>query len=348
MPATLKHQELMEIRVSKMNGCDYCLNLHTADARKRGETEQRIDCLRRNLVLKKINVYHYDAFSKTPDKGNPAGVVLCGDELTDKEMQEIAFQVGFNETAFQVKSEVADIRIRYFTPGHETNLCGHATMATVYAVITKGLLGNKTDFTIETKAGVLPISVKTTAQSEILITMKQAPPEFQEFNGSKRDLAHSLGLEENDLHENLPILYGSTGAWTLLVPIKELAAFEKMIPNTKQFPAILEEMPKASVHPFCMQTYDRDAHMHARHFSSPHSGTIEDAITGTASGVMGAFYATYIENNFKEALNLIVEQGHEMNKDGRVMVQVVKNENNFDIQITGNAVYVKEFDVVLD
>lgn len=48
-------------------------------------------------------------------------------------------------------------------------------------------------------------------------------------------------------------------------------------------------MPKASVHPFCMKTYDRDADMHARHFSSPYSGTIEDAVTGTASGVMGAF-----------------------------------------------------------
>ncbi|WP_190238699.1 PhzF family phenazine biosynthesis protein, partial [Salipaludibacillus neizhouensis] len=45
--------------------------------------------------MKSITVYHYDAFSKEPDKGNPAGVVLNGDELTDLEMQEIAYKVGF-------------------------------------------------------------------------------------------------------------------------------------------------------------------------------------------------------------------------------------------------------------
>ena len=85
-------------------------------------------------------------------------------------------------------------------------------------------------------------------------------------------------------------------------------------------------MPKSSIHPFCLETHDTNADMHARHFSSPFSGTMEDAVTGTASGVMGAFYAKYIKyNNFKEPLNLIVEQGHEIKKDGRVMVQISKS-----------------------
>jgi PhzF family phenazine biosynthesis protein len=53
---------------------------------------------------------------------------------------------------------------------------------------------------------------------------------------------------------------------------------------------VLKEMPGASVHPFCFETYDPNAHMHARHFSSPFSGTIEDPVTGTASGVMGAYW----------------------------------------------------------
>lgn len=63
--------------------------------------------------MKSITVYHYDAFSKEPNKGNPAGVVLSGDQLTDAEMQEIAFKVGFNETAFPVASEAADLKIRF-------------------------------------------------------------------------------------------------------------------------------------------------------------------------------------------------------------------------------------------
>ncbi|MFS0638742.1 PhzF family phenazine biosynthesis protein [Mesobacillus foraminis] len=298
--------------------------------------------------MKTITVYHYDAFSREPHMGNPAGVVLNGDELTDAEMQETAFKVGFNETAFPVKSDVADLRIRFFTPGHEMNLCGHATMATVYALKSKGLLGEKTELTIETNAGILPISINTAVDGEILITMKQAPPEFKEYTGSKEDLANSIGLKESDLHADLPILYGSTGTWTLLIPIKELNAFQKMKPNNKQFPEILKEMPNSSVHPFCLETYDPNADMHARHFSSPYSGTIEDAVTGTASGVMGAFYAKYINNSFIGHLNLIVEQGQEIEKDGRVAVQVSKISESVDIRIIGNAVYVKEFQVLLE
>ncbi|MBP1971513.1 PhzF family phenazine biosynthesis protein [Virgibacillus natechei] len=205
----------------------------------------------------------------------------------------------------------------------------------------------KKDLTIETRAGILPITINSTSEKEISITMNQASPKFAEFKGSKRDLANSIGLEETDIEDNLPILYGSTGTWTLLIPIKNIDAFKKMKPNNKDFPAILKEMPKSSVHPFCTETYDSDADMHARHFSSPYSGTVEDAVTGTASGVMGSFYAKYISNNFKESLTLLVEQGHEIEKDGRVEVQVSKTGESYDVQITGNAVRVKDFDIIL-
>ncbi|KQS46070.1 MULTISPECIES: carboxymuconolactone decarboxylase family protein [Flavobacterium] len=36
------HKELIKIRASQINGCAYCINMHTRDARKMGETEQRI------------------------------------------------------------------------------------------------------------------------------------------------------------------------------------------------------------------------------------------------------------------------------------------------------------------
>jgi PhzF family phenazine biosynthesis protein len=77
--------------------------------------------------MRAITVHHYDAFSNKPNMGNPAGIVYEGDSLSEGEMQRIALKVGFNETAFPLKSDKADLRIRYFTPGHELNLCGHAT-----------------------------------------------------------------------------------------------------------------------------------------------------------------------------------------------------------------------------
>ncbi|CAH0233505.1 putative isomerase YddE [Peribacillus sp. Bi96] len=294
--------------------------------------------------MKMVRVFHYDAFSNKPNKGNPAGVVLDTDGLTEKEMQDIAKKVGFNETSFPIKSDIADLRIRYFTPGHEMNLCGHATMATIHALKTRGLL-DKNELKIETGAGILPIKIDTTAEQELYITMKQATPQFEAFSGDKGDLASSLGLDIEDLDAELPILYGSTGLWTLLVPIKERKAFKKMKANNNLFPQILKEMPRASVHPFCLETDDQDAHMHARHFSSPFSGTLEDPVTGTASGVMGAYYAKYKKGDLENELNLLIEQGNEIGKDGRVHVTVTKNHDTYDIEIRGNAVYVKEFEV---
>lgn len=294
--------------------------------------------------MKMVRVFHYDAFSSKPNKGNPAGVVLDADGLTEKEMQDIALKVGFNETSFPMESEIADLRIRYFTPGHEMNLCGHATMAAIHALKTRGLL-DKDELMIETGAGILPIKIHTTADQELYITLKQATPTFEEFSGDKRDLASSLGLDIEDLEAELPIIYGSTGLWTLLIPINDLNAFKKMKANNKLFPQILKEMPRASVHPFCLETYDQDAQMHARHFSSPFSGTLEDPVTGTASGVMGAYYAKYIKDDRENELHLLIEQGNEIGKDGRVRVTATKTHDNYDIEITGNAVYVNEFDV---
>lgn len=294
-----------------------------------------------------VTVYHYDAFSTIPNKGNPAGVVVEGDSYSDDEMQAIAKQVGFNETAFALKSERADLRIRYFTPGHEVNLCGHATMATIYALKTKGLLENKRFFTIETKAGILPIEITEQKSGDIYMTMQHAAPQFVAFNGSKVELAQSIGLPEEAIHPELPIVYGSTGLWTLLIPIKNLEFFKAMAPQSAKFPTILKEMPKASLHPFCLEAFDKNANMHARHFSSPYSGTIEDITTGTASGVMGAYNATYIEQQTQSEKTLIVEQGQELEKDGRVHVHVKNDNGKLTISITGTAVYVKELDIPL-
>ena len=297
--------------------------------------------------MKNINVFHYDAFTNKQNMGNPAGIVLDADGLTEEEMQRIAEKVGFNGTSFVLYSEVADIRMRYFTPGFEMDLCGHGTVGTIYALRERGLLEEKTNLTIETKAGVLPIQIGVNEKGETFIKMRQAVPKFKDFTGSKEELAHSIGLNVNDLDVSLPIVYGSTGNWTVIVPIKNLDACERMKPNTDAFPSVLKEIPNASIHPVCLETYDEKVQMHGRHFSSAYAGTIEDPVTGTASGVMGAYYATYLDKNFDHELELIVEQGQEINKDGRVTVYVTKHveNDNLQIDIAGTAVYVKEFEI---
>ncbi|BCC30484.1 PhzF family phenazine biosynthesis protein [Bacillus cereus] len=299
--------------------------------------------------MKTINVFHYDAFTNKPNMGNPAGIVLDADGLTEEEMQRIAEKVGFNETSFVLSSEVADIIMRYFTHGYEMDLCGHGTVGTIYALRERGLLEEKASLTIETKAGILPIQIGVNENGETFIKMRQTAPQFKDFVGSKEELAHSIGLEVNDLDVSLPIVYGSTGNWTVIVPVKNLDVCERMKPNNEVFPSVLKEIPNASIHPICLETYDEKVHMHGRHFSSAYAGTIEDPVTGTASGVMGAYYATYVEKDFDHEMELIVEQGQEIHKDGRVTVYVTKDveSEKLQIDIAGTAVYVKEFEVLI-
>src|SRR5262249_7892827 len=85
-------------------------------------------------------VLHVDAFAGRPGMGNPARVLLDADDLPEARMQAIARAVGFNETAFVLPSTRADLRLRYFTPGHEVDLCGHATIATFVLLHQRGRL----------------------------------------------------------------------------------------------------------------------------------------------------------------------------------------------------------------
>ncbi len=295
--------------------------------------------------MRNVEVFHYDAFSQYPNKGNPAGVVLDTHQLSDSDMQSIAYQVGFNETVFVVESQKSDLRLRYFTPGHEINLCGHATMASLYCLKTRGILGEVSSINIETNIGILPIHFSLNKDNQIVIRMKQDKPQFIEFNGDRERLAFSMGLTAMEIDEDLPIVYGSTGAWTLLIPIKNIESFNKMKPINTLFPEILTELPKASIHPFCLQTLDSKSFMHARHFSSPFSGTIEDPVTGTASGVMGAYYLNYVDRNL-HSIHFDVEQGQEVGRDGRVNVEVYRTElDSMDVFISGTAVYVKDLNI---
>jgi len=284
-------------------------------------------------------VKQYDVFTMIPGKGNPAGVVFEKEGLTDQEMQNMAQAAGFNETAFILPSKKADYRFRFFTPGHEMALCGHGTIACVQSLVDMGLIADG-PITIETNAGVLPISVTMTGE-KILITMQQAAPKFVPWIGDTEGLMASIGLTVDDLDAEHPIVYGSTGIWTLLIPIKDLQRFAAMRPDNQQFPRLLTDMPRASVHPFTIEVREEKAMMHGRHFSSPYSGTIEDPVTGTASGVMGAYYKTYIQPDLPTPACLPIEQGHEIGKDGMVYVHVTEAPA-LSIKISGTAVFAKD------
>lgn len=82
----------------------------------------------------KINYYVVDAFTSEVFKGNPAGVCVLDENISDKQMQSIASENNLSETAFVCKIDNGLYNLRWFTPGFEIDLCGHATLATAYVV----------------------------------------------------------------------------------------------------------------------------------------------------------------------------------------------------------------------
>jgi PhzF family phenazine biosynthesis protein len=81
-----------------------------------------------------MKYYVVDAFAEKVFEGNPAGVCVMDQWLPDELMQKIAIENNLSETAFAVKEEKG-YHLRWFTPGGEIDLCGHATLATAYVLM---------------------------------------------------------------------------------------------------------------------------------------------------------------------------------------------------------------------
>lgn len=75
-----------------------------------------------------MDILRIAAFSEGSSGGNPAGVVIEAQLPDASEMQRIAKEVGFSETAFATPYEDG-YRVRYFSPESEVPFCGHATIA---------------------------------------------------------------------------------------------------------------------------------------------------------------------------------------------------------------------------
>ncbi|HMK24603.1 MAG TPA: PhzF family phenazine biosynthesis protein [Chitinophagaceae bacterium] len=109
----------------------------------------------------KLTIYQVDAFTDKLFGGNPAAVIPLKKWIPGELMQQLAMENNLSETVFFVssKDKPADYDIRWFTPGLEINLCGHATLASAY-VIFQILKEKKKKIVFNSKSGLLTVSRK--------------------------------------------------------------------------------------------------------------------------------------------------------------------------------------------
>ena len=108
------------------------------------------------MEAKVLKQYVVDAFTDKVFGGNPAAVCVMDEWLPDAVMQKIAAENCLSETAFTVR-EGEGYRLRWFTPGCEVKLCGHATLATSF-VLANFYEPEAEEFHFQSLSG--PISVK--------------------------------------------------------------------------------------------------------------------------------------------------------------------------------------------
>ena len=78
--------------------------------------------------------YIVDAFTNQPFAGNPAAVCVMDEWPSETFMKNLAMENNLSETAFIVK-EAQKYHLRWFTPGAEVELCGHATLASSFVIL---------------------------------------------------------------------------------------------------------------------------------------------------------------------------------------------------------------------
>src|SRR5215207_2376766 len=121
-------------------------------------------------------ILRYSAFTDTPEGGNPAGVVLDASSLTDEQMQQIAKDVNYSESAFVTQRDQAgEYDVRYFSPEAEVPFCGHATIATAVALAERDGAGR---LVFHTQAGTVPIETTPTTATLTTVTphVEDLPP----------------------------------------------------------------------------------------------------------------------------------------------------------------------------
>ncbi|SEH39026.1 phenazine biosynthesis protein PhzF family [Halopenitus malekzadehii] len=289
-----------------------------------------------------------DAFTAEPFTGNAAGVVPDATDLSDDQAQAIAAELGVSETAFlsEPTDPEADRRIRYFTPTQEIDLCGHATVASHAHLFEAGTIEAGSHH-LETNVGVLPIEVT----NDGVVRMTQSTPTVEPVEVTYDRVGETIGIDPaalTDVGADLPIARASTGVTFLMVPVNFLERLLEADPSMAAIETLTDDLDVAGIFAFTFDTVAADATIHARAWV-PGVGVPEDPVTGTASGACGAYLHRQAAFDGDPPAEIVVEQGHVLDRPGRVRVRVRDAETDADtsVSIAGRAAQALDGEIVV-
>jgi PhzF family phenazine biosynthesis protein len=247
-----------------------------------------------------------DAFTDRAFRGNPAGVCLLNEPGDEGWMSAVAREVNLSETAFVLPRGNATYGIRWFTPGVEVDLCGHATLASAHVLWETGRVDRSSRVQFESRSGPLPCDAK-----DGWITM-DFPSSAVALIEPPIGLADALGVPIRGMYRT---------RFDVLVELDSEALIRKVRPD---FRALAEVEARGVI--VTARSDDRAFEFVSRFFA-PRSGVAEDPVTGSAHCALGPFWG--------ERLGLSELRGLQVSARGGVVNMRLAGER---ILLSGQAV----------
>ncbi|HEX6882440.1 MAG TPA: PhzF family phenazine biosynthesis protein [Planctomycetota bacterium] len=265
------------------------------------------------------------AFTNVPTGGNPAGVWI-GDALpAPQEMQRIAAEVGYSETAFLAPTRGFARTVRYYSPEQEIEFCGHATIA---SGVVLGETEGAGTYRFAIKPGEIPVRVQQRdGRWEAALTSvapRHEPAPAKLVAGA---LA-ALGWNAADLDPAIPPARAFAGVWHLVLAVRGLERLVKLAYDYERLKALMHADGLTTLQLIWRERMDL---FHSRN-PFPVGGVVEDPATGAAAAALGG----YLRDAGLSAApaTIVIRQGEAMGRPSRITVEIPAAGG---IVVSGNA-----------
>jgi PhzF family phenazine biosynthesis protein len=272
-----------------------------------------------------IKVFQVDAFTQQLFTGNPAGVVLGAEVLSDDEMLAIARELNNGDTAF----------------------VGHATIATQY--VLSEAAGSPRRRRQRQKAGLVDVEIRGTGPDRRIAVRQPAPVLGRELNERERlAVLDALALSSADLDPRCEMrIVGSAGN-RLLIGVRGTQQLRQLKPDFNRLTTLSAQLGASGHFVFTLESGVEGCLTQSRMFC-PAIGIPEDPVSGNAHGLLGAYLLHHdLLQRKGDHAHFSGAQGQFMNRPGRVDVDLEFKGNSLDgVWIIGSAAMVFETTIAL-
>lgn len=300
-------------------------------------------------MTRKVQVHQVDAFTRERFTGNPAGVVLGADDLTEAQMLAIARELNNADTAFILSPDGKDhqVRARFFTPRTEVGFVGHATVAAHYVLSADPDAPRK--LRQKSRAGIFDIEIRGRDEERRIAVRQSAPPLGRELNDRERlAVLDALALATDDLDSRCPLRIVGSSSTRLMIGVRGQEPLKHLKPDMARLTTLSAQLGAAGYFVFTLMPQGT-GHLTESRMFCPSLGISEDPVSGNAHGLLGVYLAHHglLDRNGKLAA-FCGTQGHALHRPGRVEVELdLKGDTVEGVWIIGQAVSIFQTEITL-